>query len=241
MFKLLLQLVSSVTPLVVYIIARKYLTAVYAFLASFLFMAQLQFIVNIQSAVREELALLFFALAFMVLLADDLKEQRKTLLFLLFATGALLSHYTDGGILILVLLMANGIAVAIAGYYRFARPGDARNLAGPAITFTMIVLLFAIFFLWYGLLAQATSISTFLLITARHLSQFFILDSRSPAVLLAVGQNVVSLPQRVRDYTYHLLYVITGTGVLAILFERERRSCTVTGTRSWHLHRSFWS
>ncbi len=107
MFKLLLQLICSVSPLVVYVIARKYLTAAYAFLASFLFMAQEQFIVGIQSAVREEIALLFFALAFMVLLADDLKGQLKTLLFLLFATGAILTHYTTGGILILVLLIAN--------------------------------------------------------------------------------------------------------------------------------------
>ena len=100
MFKLLLQLICSVSPLVVYVIARKYLTATYAFLASFLFMAQEQFIVSIQSSVREEIALLFFALAFMVLLADDLKGQLKTLLFLLFATGAILTHYTTGGILI---------------------------------------------------------------------------------------------------------------------------------------------
>src|SRR5665647_2781876 len=56
MFKLVFQLIFSVTPLVVYIIAKKYLTTVYAFLASFLFMAQLQFIANIQSAVREEVA-----------------------------------------------------------------------------------------------------------------------------------------------------------------------------------------
>jgi uncharacterized membrane protein len=223
MFKLVFQLILSVTPLVVYIIARKYLTAIYAFLASFLFMAQLQFIVNIQSSIAEETALLFFALAFMVLLADDLKAQRKTLLFLSFATGAILTHYTTSGILILVLLIANGIAVAIAAYYRFARRDDARKLARPVITFTMIVLLFAIYFFWYNQLAQATNVTSFLRVTVSHFSQFFILNSRNPGVLEAVGQNIVTLPQRVRDYTDDLLYVIIGIGVLAILFERETK------------------
>jgi uncharacterized membrane protein len=223
MFKLLLQLISSVTPLVVYIIARKYLTAIYAFLASFLFMAQLQFIVNIQSAVREEIALLFFALAFMVLLTDDLSGPRKTLLFLLFATGAILTHYTTGGVLILVLLIANGIAVAIAGYYRFARRDDARNLARPAITFTMIVLLLAILFLWYEQLAQAANITDFLSVSAQHFSQLFTLEARSQGILSAVGTGISTLPQRVRGATYDLLYVIIGLGVLAMLFERETK------------------
>jgi uncharacterized membrane protein len=223
MFKLVFQLILSVTPLVVYIIARKYLTALYAFLASFLFMAQLQFIVNIQSSMAEETALLFFALAFMVLLADDLKAQRKTLLFLSFATGAILCHYTTSGILILVLLIANGIAVAIAAYYRFARRDDARKLARPVITFTMIVLLLAIFFFWYDQLAQATNVTAFLSTTASHFSQFFILNSRNPGVLVAVGQNIVTLPQRVRDYTYDLLYVIIAIGTLALIFERKTK------------------
>jgi uncharacterized membrane protein len=223
MFKLLFQLVASVSPLAVYIIARKYLTAIYAFLASFLFMAQLHFIVIIQDAVREEIALLFVALAFMVLLADDLKEQRKTLLFLLFAIGALLTHYATGGILIIVLLIANGIAMAIAGYYRFARRADARNLARPAVTFAMVVLLIAVFFLWYGLLGDSTSISSFLYITALNLSKFFILESRSPGILHAVGQNIDTLPQSVRNYTYDLLYIFMGIGVLAILSKRETK------------------
>jgi uncharacterized membrane protein len=221
MFKLVFQLILSVTPLVVYIIARKYLTATYAFLASFLFMAQLQFIVNIQSSMAEETALLFFALAFMVLLADDLREQRKTLLFLLFATGAILTHYTTGGILILVLLIANGIAVAISGYYRFARRDDARNLARPVTAFTMIVLLFAIFFLWYDQLAQTSNVSLFLHLTVQHFSQFFLAQSRTQGILHSVGQNIVSLPERVRDYTYDLLYVLMALGVFAILFKRE--------------------
>ncbi len=223
MFKLVFQLILSVTPLVVYIIARKYLTALYAFLASFLFMAQLQFIANIQSSVNEELALLFFALAFMVLLADDLRGQRETLLFLSFATGAILTHYTTSGILIIVLLIANAIAVTIAGYYRFAHRNDPTKSVRPAIAFAMIVLLFAIYFLWYNQLAQTTNVTGFFVNTVHSFSQFFIVQSRSPAISNAIGQNVVSLPQRVRADTYELLYVIIVIGVFAIFLKRETK------------------
>jgi uncharacterized membrane protein len=226
MFKLLLQLICSVTPLVVYIIARKYLTGIYAFLASFLFMAQLKFIVDIQSAVREEIALLFFALVFMVLLADDLKGQRKTLLFLLFATGVILTHYTTGGILILVLLIANGIALATAGYYRFVRRDEARKLARPVITFAMIVLLGAVWFLWYGELAQASLPFEFINTIVGHFSQFFSAESRNSGVLSAVGGGgvgVSSLPKIVKDFTYDLIYAIIGLGALVIFFKRDTK------------------
>jgi uncharacterized membrane protein len=238
MFKLVFQLIFSVTPLVVYIIAKKYLTTVYAFLASFLFMAQLQFIANIQSAVREEVALLFLALAFLVLLADDVElgKERRTLLFFLFASGAILTHYTTGGVLILVLLIAYGIAVAVAGYYRFAHR-DEKTIAGfytfthrddekksvrPAVTFMTIVLLFVIFFFWYNQLAQTTNVIVFFRVTVEHFSEFFNLESRAPGVLASVGQNAVSsLPRQVRAYTYDLLYLIIGIGVFAIFLKRE--------------------
>jgi len=221
MFKVVFQLICSVTPLVVYVIARKYLTTVYAFLASFFFMAQLQFIANIQSAIREELALLFLALAFMVLLADDLGKERRTLLFLTFAGSAILTHYTTGLVLILTLLIAYGIAAVVARYYRFVRRYGAAKSVRPAVTFTSIVLLFVIFFLWYNQLAQANNVTEFVRVTITHFSQFFIADSRSQEVLAAAGQNVSSLPKLVRAYTYDILYVIIGIGVLAIFFKRE--------------------
>jgi len=142
---------------------------------------------------------------------------------LLFATGAIVCHYSTGGIMILVLLIANGIAVAIAGYYRFVRRDDARNLAGPVVTFTVIVLLLAIFFLWYNLLAQANNVGGFLSVVAQRSSELFTLESRQPGVLNAVGTGISTLPQRVRDYTYDLRYVITGLGVLAMLFARETK------------------
>ena len=223
MFKLVFQLICSVTPLVVYVIARKYLTTLYAFLASFLFMAQLQFIANIESAVREELALLFFALAFMVLLADDLGKERRTLLFLSFASSAILIHYTTGLVLILILLIDYGIALAIAGYYRFARRDDAAKSTLPAVTFMSIVLLFVIFFFWYNQLAQVNNVIEFVRVTISHFSQFFIADSRSAGVVAAAGQNAVSWPKLVRAYTYDLLYVIIAIGVFAILLKRESK------------------
>jgi len=142
---------------------------------------------------------------------------------LLFATGAIVCHYSTGGIMILVLLIANGIAVAIAGYYRFVRRDATRNLARPVVTFAMIVLLCAIFFFWYEQLAQATTIGDFISVSVNTFSLLFSGEARQPGILAAVGVGIRTLPQEVRDYTYDLLYVIIGLGVLAMLFEREKK------------------
>jgi uncharacterized membrane protein len=226
MFKFVLQLIIAVTPLVVYIISRKYLRETYALLASFLFMAQLWFIADMPTAVREEVALLFFALAMMILFANDIKHSRKTPLFLLFATEAILAHYTTGAILIFMLLIASGVAVVIAGYYRFMQRPDAQKSAGAATAFGTGVLLLAILFLWYVQLAQTNNVALFASNTIHDLSNLFVLESRTPGILNSVSTSVNTLPQSIRDYTYDLLYLIMGVGALAILPKRRIKPYT---------------
>jgi uncharacterized membrane protein len=226
MFKVVLQLISSVTALVVYVISRKYLRETYALLASFLFMAQLWFIANMITVVREEIALLFFALALMALFADDLKSSRKTSLFLLFATGAILAHYTTGLILIFMVLISSGLASVLAGYYRSKQRPDAQKSAGAAIAFGTAVLLLAIFFLWYIQLSQTNNVVDFAINTVHQISNLFVAESRTSGILGAVGANISTLPQRIRDYTYGLLYIIIGVGALEILSKRRMKPYT---------------
>ncbi|MGB7902597.1 MAG: DUF2206 domain-containing protein [Halobacteriota archaeon] len=226
MFKLVLQLIGAVTPLVVYIISRKYLRETYALFASFLFMAQLWFVADMVTEVREEIALLFFALAVMIFFANDLKHSRKTPLFLLFATEAILAHYTTGLILIFMLLISSGMAAVLAGYYRFKRRHDAQKSAGAATAIGTAVLLFAIFFLWYIQLAQTNNVTVFGTNIIHQLSNLFVADSRTPGILHAVGTGITTLPQSIRAYTYDLLYIIIGVGALAILSKRRMKPYT---------------
>ena len=95
-FKLLFGIVGSILPLMVYTVAKKYLNRNIAFLASLLFVFQV-FFIDIVGAVRQEVAIIFFFLAVMVLF-DCFGEKKfeesgvKKLLFLIFVSSMVVSH-----------------------------------------------------------------------------------------------------------------------------------------------------
>lgn len=104
LFKLLHSLLFSVTPLVVYIISKKYMGSFYAFLASFFFMSQYYFPWTAGIA-NTAIGILFFALAIMVLFHDGISELNRRLLFIIFSASVILSHYSTSYIFLLVLIL----------------------------------------------------------------------------------------------------------------------------------------
>ena len=104
LFKILYPLFFSVSPLVVYVIAKKYIGSFYALAASFFFMAQFTFLWAASSS-NTTLAILFFALAIMVLFHDGISEFAKRPLFIIFGTSAIVSHYSTSYIFFFVLIL----------------------------------------------------------------------------------------------------------------------------------------
>jgi len=104
-FKILYPLLFSVSPLVIYLISRKYLGSFYAFLASLFFMSQGYFL-GAAFSPRTVLAILFFALAICVLFHDGLGEFNKKVFFIIFTTSCIVSHYSTTYIFFIVLLLA---------------------------------------------------------------------------------------------------------------------------------------
>ena len=111
LFMLLYPLLFSASPLVVYIIAKKYIDSFYAFLASFFFMAQLTFLWTTGTS-NTNLAIFFFALVIMVLFHQDIGEFAKRFLFIIFAASCIISHYSTSYIFLFVLLFT-GIGMEI--------------------------------------------------------------------------------------------------------------------------------
>ena len=92
LFKLYPSLIVSISPLVVYLLSKKYIGTFYAFLASFFFMSQIMFLWAPAWA-RGHIAILFFALAIMVIFHDDISEFSKRVLFIVFLASSVVSHY----------------------------------------------------------------------------------------------------------------------------------------------------
>lgn len=105
LFKILYSTLFSFCPLVIYITSRKYIGDSYSFLTSFFFMSQYGFKITPLWA-RVNTAILFFALAIMVLSHDDINKFNKKILFIIFTASTIVSHYSTTYIFFFSLLLA---------------------------------------------------------------------------------------------------------------------------------------
>ena len=103
LYKLFFPVLCSVLPLVVYVIARKYVGSFYAFLTSFLLMSQVAFLWTAGDA-HTVLAILFCALAIMVHFHDGINEFAGRLFFLVFAVSSVVTHYSTTYVFFFMLL-----------------------------------------------------------------------------------------------------------------------------------------
>jgi len=104
LFKVLYSLLFSISPLVVYIISKKYIGGFYAFIASVFFMAQTTFLWTTGIS-NTNMAILLFALAIMVLFHDGIGGVTSRLLFIIFATSCIVSHYSTSYVFLFILLL----------------------------------------------------------------------------------------------------------------------------------------
>ncbi|HKZ42316.1 MAG TPA: hypothetical protein VJ044_15235, partial [Candidatus Hodarchaeales archaeon] len=117
---MLFSLVFSISPLVVFIIVRKYIGSFGAFLASFLFMSQVIFLWT-ASVAQTNIAILFFALAVMVHFHSGIIEFSRRLLFLLFVISSVVSHYSTSYIFFFLIFLTWIGAQAITKFHLRAR------------------------------------------------------------------------------------------------------------------------
>lgn len=102
-FKLLFSILGSLTPLIVYVVSKKYISRKYAFFAASLFTFQIFFIYML-GASRQEIGILFFFLAVMVIFDSELENSlTKKFLFLLFMFSLVVSHYTTSYVAFIIM------------------------------------------------------------------------------------------------------------------------------------------
>ncbi|KFD41184.1 hypothetical protein DK28_0211540 [Peptococcaceae bacterium SCADC1_2_3] len=209
LFKLLYPLFFSISPLVVYIISKKYMNNFYAFLASFFFMSSSKFLMTTASA-RTHTAILFFALAIMVSFHPKITPFAKKGLFIIFAVATIVSHYSTTYIFFFVLILTwlvmelflrllsqrekntekTGIVALNENSFIAGNPvttdilpvGQLENQwLRRGITFLTVVLFFVLLFVWYS---QVTAVPfdsgvSFVYGTFKSLQNFFVLESRN--------------------------------------------------------------
>jgi uncharacterized membrane protein len=226
LFRLLYPLLFSTSPLVVYIIAKKYIGRFYAFLASFFFMAQVIFLWTTGIS-NTNLAILFFALAIMVLFHQDIGEFAKRPLFIIFAASCIISHYSTSYIFLFVLL-STGIGMEIMHRILYASQSAALDIPRSpfkrGITITIVLLFFAMLFFWYSqVTAAAFNVGVgFIHRTFINLNEWYLLEQRGSTITAAVGKDICTIPQRIRMVASWLSVAFIAIGVLSTMARYKR-------------------
>lgn len=209
LFKLLYPLLFSISPLVVYIISKKYVNNLYAFLASFFFFSFYNFATTTMHS-RTNTAILFFTLAIMVSFHPKITPFAKKGFFIIFAVATIISHYSVTYVFFFVLILTwlllelflrllsqrekynektcnvtlnENSSIAGNPLTTNVLPEGQLKIQGlkRGITFITVVLFFVLLFVWYS---QVTAVPfnsgvNFVYGTFKSLQNFFVLESRN--------------------------------------------------------------
>ena len=206
LFKLLYPLLFSISPLVVYLIAKKYLNSFYSFLAAIFFISQFYFI-NAELSPRTVMAILFFALAFLVLFTNELNTNNKYVLFIILAAACIVSHYATTYIFFVILVLTWILMIILPKILNRSRKSNTvipQNTHGnnknsrPLIwshskqflTFVPVAIIFIMLFIWYGVVTGPAFNSGvgFISQTFNSLQNFFDIENRgASSTALGVG------------------------------------------------------
>ena len=232
LFKILYPSIFSISPLIVYLISRKYLNSLYSFLAVLFFMSQYYFL-NAEFSPRTIVALLFFALSIMILVHNRLKNIERYLLFIVFSTSTVLSHYSTTYIFFIALILTWLITPLVFNRFEFNNNVIDQNTIlytenplSPQkyqqkrkLTFELIAPFFMIIFLWYSIISTATfnNAVTFFSNTMNSIQNFFDLKNRGvSATILGNGIATNNIPQKITFVLSWITIIFIAIGVSAI-------------------------
>jgi uncharacterized membrane protein len=111
-FKVTFQFLFATVPVIVYEIARRYLSRILSFLAGFLYLSQTWFYEQMPALIRQEVAFIFFAALILVLLDRELSRRNQYILLGIFTANIILAHYSTAyvwfALLFIVIIFSYG-------------------------------------------------------------------------------------------------------------------------------------
>jgi uncharacterized membrane protein len=149
-FKIIFQMLFAVSPVMVYVLARRYVNNALAFLAAFLFISQTWFFEQMPALIRQETAFIFYIAILLVLFDTQLRTRARYILFYLFAAGLVLSHYSTAYVWLGVLV---GVLALSYGARLFIKSSDKQR---PILNPLMVAIPFALVFIWQAVLTHSS-------------------------------------------------------------------------------------
>jgi uncharacterized membrane protein len=207
-FKLLNPILFALVPLGLYILWSKFISAEYAFVSAFFFMAYNVFYTEILGLNKQMIGELFFVLLWLVILNKKIRSFNKTLCFLIFSFALVVSHYALAEIFLFF------ISFILISLIIMKKP--RRN-----ITLAMVLCFLIIMFSWYLYTSNSAVFDAFLQFgehVRSQLSEFFNPAAREQTVLRGLGleapPTIWNMMGRIFAYTTQLLIVVGFVGVI---------------------------
>lgn len=212
-FKLYNAFIASVTPLILYIVANKYLSKRYAFFAALLFVFQI-FFFNFLGAIRQEIAILFFFLAFMVILSTDFTKKQQKILFLILMFSLIVSHYSTA-------YVAFALTVPLLLLPLFRSIYHERKMCYENFDIIFVTLVFiGIWYLLYAhiqLSAGTQAVQTTIAASTAPGSGSSFATSKGDFVLGVLGIKLKSFPNTLSVIAHDLIFGTIIIGLLEIV------------------------
>ena len=209
LFKGVYVSICSFGPLAIYVISKKYVDELYAFLASFFFMSQLPFLV-VTGSPRTSTAIFFVALTLMVFFNDKIEPLKRRILFITFILAMIVSHYSTTYIFFIIILFTWFAMEMFSIKYTFKKP----------ISLTLVILFFAFIFFWYSQVTESAFNAgvSFIEDTFLNLNRFFIEEVRTKGYAKLVGQELgYPILSRANLVFTWCTFILIGIGVVTML------------------------
>jgi uncharacterized membrane protein len=215
-FKIVFPLIFALVPVGLYHIWKDQIGKKYAFISAFLFLSYETFYTEMLSLNRQMIGELFFVLLLFVILNKKMSSFNKTVCFIVFSFGIIVSHYALSEIFLIFVVLT------FVELLLFKQ--QSRN-----INATMILSFFVMMFMWYIYTSNAAVFSNFVdfanYISSR-LDEFFRITSRESTVLKGLGlesaRTFWKLVSRLIAYTTQFLITVGFIGL--IMRWRKNRS-----------------
>jgi len=208
LFRFIYLSICSFSPLAIYVISKKYVSELYAFLASFFFISQSTFL-NAPISPRTNIAIFFAALAVMVFFNDKIDPLKRRFLFILFILSVVVSHYTTAYIFFFVILFTWFVVEIFSKRYAFNKQ----------ITLTIVLLFFCFIFFWYSQVTETafnTGVS-YIESTFSNLNNLFVEELMNPEIEKLGGQGLTYPIDKVRVINTWATFILIGIGVYTMV------------------------
>ena len=158
-FKLIYQIIFATIPLSIFVLIRKYANPVISFLSGFYFAIQPVYINEFPGLMKQEVAMFFFALCILLIFNDIIGNKLKKILFILFASSLVFSHYTTTYItntlffasFVLLVSIKNILNLKIIKLSKFAKQITSNFGNTKTVNFVFIlIVLFSLTFFWHN-------------------------------------------------------------------------------------------